>query len=87
MGDIGDKTDFHAAVAIGNAKLFQAEREAAETSAALLRLSQALTGLHTVFTLVDANHHTEDWTFMMKDKPIHAHFDLQRTKTTGTELW
>jgi PAS domain S-box-containing protein len=37
----------HAAVAIENAKLFQAEREAAETSAALLRLSQVLTGLHT----------------------------------------
>ena len=38
----------HAAVAIENAKLFQAEREAAETSAALLRLSQALTGLHSI---------------------------------------
>jgi hypothetical protein len=35
---------------------------------------------HSVFTIVDANHHTEDWTFMMKDKPIHAHFDLQRAK-------
>jgi hypothetical protein len=35
---------------------------------------------HSVFTLIDANHHTEDWTFMMNDKPIHAHFDLQRTK-------
>ena len=34
---------------------------------------------HSVFTIVDANHHTEDWTFMMKDKPIHAHFDLHRT--------
>jgi len=34
---------------------------------------------HSVFTLVDANHHTEDWTFMMNDKPIHAHFDLHRT--------
>jgi hypothetical protein len=33
---------------------------------------------HAVFTLIDANHHTEDWTFMMKDKMIHAHFDLQR---------
>ena len=33
---------------------------------------------HSVFTIVDANHHTEDWTFMMKDKPIHAHFDLHR---------
>jgi len=35
---------------------------------------------HGVFTIIDANHHTEDWTFMMKDKPVHAHFDLQRTK-------
>jgi hypothetical protein len=35
---------------------------------------------HSMFTIIDANHHTEDWTFMMKDKPIHAHFDLQRTK-------
>jgi hypothetical protein len=33
---------------------------------------------HSVFTLIDANHHTEDWTFMMNDKPIHAHLDLQR---------
>ena len=33
---------------------------------------------HAVFTLIDADHHTEDWTFMMKDKPMHAHFDLQR---------
>ncbi|HEV2379818.1 MAG TPA: hypothetical protein VG206_08480 [Terriglobia bacterium] len=36
---------------------------------------------HAVFTVIDANHHTEDWTFMMPgDKPVHAHFDLQRTK-------
>jgi hypothetical protein len=34
---------------------------------------------HSVFTLIDANHHTEDWTFMMKDKLIHGHFDLHRT--------
>ena len=33
---------------------------------------------HSVITLIDANHHTEDWTFMMKDKLIHAHFDLTR---------
>jgi hypothetical protein len=33
---------------------------------------------HAVFTVIDANHHSEDWTFMMKDKPMHAHFDLQR---------
>ena len=36
---------------------------------------------HAVFTIIDANHHTEDWTYMMHgDKPVHAHFDLQRTK-------
>ena len=36
---------------------------------------------HAVFTLIDANHHTEDWTFLMPgDKPLHAHFDLTRTK-------
>ena|SRR5437764_236669 len=34
---------------------------------------------HSVFTIIDANHHIEDWTFMMNDKPIHAHFDLHRT--------
>jgi hypothetical protein len=34
---------------------------------------------HSVFTSIDADHHTEDWTFMMKDKPMHAHFDLHRT--------
>ncbi|MHB8215619.1 MAG: hypothetical protein ACYDDS_06020 [Candidatus Sulfotelmatobacter sp.] len=34
---------------------------------------------HSVFTFIDDNHHTEDWTFMMGDKPIHAHFDLKRT--------
>jgi hypothetical protein len=33
---------------------------------------------NSVFTIIDANHHTEDWTFMTKDKPIHAHFDLHR---------
>ena len=38
----------HAAVAFENAKLFQAARHAAETAASLLRLSQTLTGKHTV---------------------------------------
>ena len=34
---------------------------------------------HAVFTVVDANHHTEDWTYMEPgDKPVHAHFDLHR---------
>src|SRR5258706_8039349 len=35
---------------------------------------------HAVFTVIDADHHTEDWTFMMKDKAIHAHFDLKRAQ-------
>ncbi len=38
----------HAAVAFENATLFQAEREAAETSTSLLRFSQALTQLHSI---------------------------------------
>jgi hypothetical protein len=34
---------------------------------------------HVLFTLVDANHHTEDWTFLLPgDKPEHARFDLHR---------
>lgn len=34
---------------------------------------------HAVFTVIDANHHTEDWTWMgPEDKPTHARFDLQR---------
>jgi hypothetical protein len=35
---------------------------------------------HAAFTIIDANHHTEDWTYMVGDKPVRAHFDLQRTK-------
>ncbi|HET7151909.1 MAG TPA: hypothetical protein VFI60_10900 [Candidatus Acidoferrum sp.] len=36
---------------------------------------------HAVFTAIDANHHLEDWTYMMPgDKPVHAHFDLQRVQ-------
>jgi len=36
---------------------------------------------HALFTVVDANHHTEDWTYMMPgDKPVHAHIVLTRTK-------
>jgi len=36
---------------------------------------------HAVFTIIDANHHTEDWTYMMPgDKPVRAHIDLQRAK-------
>jgi hypothetical protein len=36
---------------------------------------------HAVFTIIDANHHTEDWTYMQPgDKPVHAHLDLLRAK-------
>ena len=35
----------------------------------------------TVFTIVDAKHHTEDWTYMSAaDKPGRAHIDLQRAR-------
>jgi hypothetical protein len=36
---------------------------------------------NAVFTMIDANHHTEDWTYIMPgDKPVRAHMDLERTK-------
>jgi hypothetical protein len=36
---------------------------------------------HATFTVIDANHHTEDWTFLMAgDKSMRGHMDLQRTK-------
>jgi hypothetical protein len=36
---------------------------------------------HAVFTMIDANHHIEDWTYIMPgDKPVRAHFDLARAK-------
>jgi len=34
---------------------------------------------HFVFTIINADHHTEDWTFMLPGgKLLHAHFDLKR---------
>jgi phage tail protein X len=36
---------------------------------------------HAVFTIIDANHHIEDWTYMMPgDKPVHAHIDVKRAQ-------
>lgn len=33
------------------------------------------------FNIIDADHHTEDWTFVLPgDMRLHAHFDLKRTK-------
>ncbi len=38
---------------------------------------------HATFTFIDANHHTEDWTYLMPgDKPVVAHADLHRTQST-----
>jgi hypothetical protein len=40
---------------------------------------------HAKFTFIDENHHTEDWTYMMPgDKPVRAHFELQRTNAANT---
>jgi hypothetical protein len=37
------------------------------------------------FKMIDVDHHTEDWTFMLPgDKLLHAHFDLKRTKESAT---
>jgi len=34
---------------------------------------------HAVFTVIDENHHIEDWTYMQPgDKPVRAHFELHR---------
>ena len=36
---------------------------------------------HFVFTPITADHHTEDWTFMLSgDTLLRAHFDLKRAK-------
>jgi hypothetical protein len=36
---------------------------------------------HAVFTIVDANHHIEEWTYLMPgDKPMHARMDLTRVQ-------
>ena len=36
---------------------------------------------HAVFTIVDARHHTEDWTFLGPgNHPVRAHFDLDLVK-------
>ena len=35
---------------------------------------------HAKFTIIDANHHIEEWTYMQPgDKPVVAHVELQRT--------
>ncbi len=38
-----------------------------------------------VFTIIDNDHHTEDWTYMLpNDTPIHAHFELHRVAEPGS---
>src|SRR5437899_12426257 len=31
---------------------------------------------HAIFTFIDASHHSEEWTYMQGDKPVHARLDL-----------
>src|SRR5213594_2109844 len=38
---------------------------------------------HGKFTFIDANHHTEEWTFMLGDKEVHGPLDLHRTEDAG----
>jgi len=36
---------------------------------------------HAVFTIIDANHHIEEWSFMMPgDKLVHGRMDLKRAQ-------
>lgn len=36
---------------------------------------------HALFTIIDADHHTEDWTLMMAgNQSVQAHFDFHRAK-------
>ncbi|HEX7287796.1 MAG TPA: hypothetical protein VF532_16530 [Candidatus Angelobacter sp.] len=40
---------------------------------------------HAVFTIIDADHHIEEWTYMMPgDKPMHGRLDLHRSKPQET---
>ncbi len=40
---------------------------------------------HFLFTIVNADRHTEDWTFRLPgDKSLHAHFDLKRAAPGGS---
>ncbi|HXZ81818.1 MAG TPA: hypothetical protein VEG30_17960 [Terriglobales bacterium] len=42
---------------------------------------------HAVFTIIDSNHHIEDWTYMMPgDKPMHARMDLKRESARASIL-
>ena len=37
-----------------------------------------------MFTIIDAGHHTEDWTFMLpENKVLRAHFDLYQPSPAG----
>ncbi len=35
---------------------------------------------HVVFAFADADHHSEEWTFLNSGKEMHERFDLQRKK-------
>lgn len=35
---------------------------------------------HVIFSMPDADHHSEQWTFMQGDKTVKESFDLQRVK-------
>jgi hypothetical protein len=35
---------------------------------------------HLIITIADADHHSEDWTFVQDGKEMKEHFDLTRTK-------
>jgi hypothetical protein len=43
---------------------------------------------HAVFTPIDADHHIEDWTYVLPgDKAVHARFDLHRQSPSARADW
>lgn len=40
---------------------------------------------HATFTLIDADHHVEDWTYLLPNKQtVRAHFELRREPTVAS---
>ena len=67
--------------ALGNGKVITFDLTEAPGSDQIGHVSQA------VFTLIDANHHTEDWVFLPAgQKPVHAHMDFKRVASTAAPV-
>jgi hypothetical protein len=42
---------------------------------------------HATFTIIDADHHTQDWTYMLPNKQtVRAHFDVRRAPVLAASV-